>query len=106
MRHVQVVLRIYRSPAEIALGFDVDCCSVVRNSDFFSLHGDLSLHCSTLPVTIKLKLHHKPSSISNTALILTSLTSRPALPPFLAYPLLYLAKPFPLSKRIELAIRW
>ncbi|RKP26202.1 hypothetical protein SYNPS1DRAFT_8157, partial [Syncephalis pseudoplumigaleata] len=27
-RHIQIVLRLYRSPAEILMGFDVDCCSV------------------------------------------------------------------------------
>ena len=27
-RHIQVVLRLYKSPAEILMGFDVDCCSV------------------------------------------------------------------------------
>lgn len=27
-RNIQIVLRIYQSPAEILLGFDVDCCSV------------------------------------------------------------------------------
>ncbi|KAI9199230.1 uncharacterized protein BJ171DRAFT_445672 [Polychytrium aggregatum] len=27
-RHIQIVLRLYRSPAEILMGFDVDCCGV------------------------------------------------------------------------------
>ncbi|RKP04376.1 ankyrin repeat-containing domain protein, partial [Thamnocephalis sphaerospora] len=27
-RHIQIILRIYRSPAEVLMGFDVDCCSV------------------------------------------------------------------------------
>jgi hypothetical protein len=27
-RHIQIVLRLYKSPAEILMGFDVDCCSV------------------------------------------------------------------------------
>ena len=27
-RHIQIILRIYKSPAEILMGFDVDCCSV------------------------------------------------------------------------------
>ncbi|KAI8049744.1 ankyrin repeat-containing domain protein [Syncephalis plumigaleata] len=27
-RHIQIVLRLYRSPAEVLMGFDVDCCSV------------------------------------------------------------------------------
>ncbi|PWN49381.1 hypothetical protein IE53DRAFT_388417 [Violaceomyces palustris] len=27
-KHVQIVLRLYTSPAEILMGFDVDCCSV------------------------------------------------------------------------------
>ncbi|KAJ3033317.1 hypothetical protein HDV00_006507 [Rhizophlyctis rosea] len=27
-RHVQIVLRLYKSPAEILMGFDVDCCGV------------------------------------------------------------------------------
>jgi hypothetical protein len=27
-RHVQVILRLYHSPAEILLGFDVDCSAV------------------------------------------------------------------------------
>lgn len=26
-RHVQVILRLYKSPAEILLGFDIDCCT-------------------------------------------------------------------------------
>jgi len=26
-RHVQIVLRCYRSPAEILTGFDIDCCA-------------------------------------------------------------------------------
>jgi hypothetical protein len=28
LRHVQVILRCYKSPAEILMGFDVDCCCV------------------------------------------------------------------------------
>jgi hypothetical protein len=28
IRHVQVVLRLYKSPAEVLMGFDIDCCSV------------------------------------------------------------------------------
>jgi len=27
-RHVQIILRLYRSPSEILLGFDIDCCCV------------------------------------------------------------------------------
>jgi hypothetical protein len=27
-RHIQIILRLYKSPAEILMGFDVDCCSV------------------------------------------------------------------------------
>lgn len=27
-RHIQIILRQYKSPAEILMGFDVDCCSV------------------------------------------------------------------------------
>ncbi|EFA81102.1 hypothetical protein PPL_05938 [Heterostelium album PN500] len=27
-RNIQVVLRIYRSPAEVLMGFDIDCCSI------------------------------------------------------------------------------
>jgi hypothetical protein len=27
-RHIQIVLRLYKSPAEILMGFDVDACSV------------------------------------------------------------------------------
>ena len=27
-RHIQIILRLYRSPAEVLMGFDVDCCSV------------------------------------------------------------------------------
>ncbi|KYQ89839.1 hypothetical protein DLAC_09816 [Tieghemostelium lacteum] len=27
-RNVQVVLRIYKSPAEVLMGFDIDCCSI------------------------------------------------------------------------------
>ncbi|KAJ3294904.1 hypothetical protein HK104_003182 [Borealophlyctis nickersoniae] len=27
-RHVQIVLRLYKSPAEVLMGFDVDCCGV------------------------------------------------------------------------------
>lgn len=27
-RHIQIVLRIYKSPAEVLMGFDVDCCCV------------------------------------------------------------------------------
>eukprot|EP01114_Cavostelium_apophysatum_P011331 TRINITY_DN2554_c0_g1_i1.p1 TRINITY_DN2554_c0_g1~~TRINITY_DN2554_c0_g1_i1.p1 ORF type:complete len:745 (+),score=183.66 TRINITY_DN2554_c0_g1_i1:494-2728(+) len=27
-RHVQVITRLYRSPAEVLLGFDIDCCTV------------------------------------------------------------------------------
>ena len=27
-RHIQIVLRLYKSPAEILMGFDIDCCSV------------------------------------------------------------------------------
>jgi hypothetical protein len=32
-RAVQIVLRIYQSPAEVLAGFDVDCCSVAYNGD-------------------------------------------------------------------------
>eukprot|EP01126_Amoeba_proteus_P003905 TRINITY_DN11316_c0_g1_i8.p1 TRINITY_DN11316_c0_g1~~TRINITY_DN11316_c0_g1_i8.p1 ORF type:complete len:499 (-),score=83.56 TRINITY_DN11316_c0_g1_i8:502-1998(-) len=32
-RHVQVILRLYQSPAEILLGFDVDCVGVGYNGD-------------------------------------------------------------------------
>jgi hypothetical protein len=28
VRHVQVVLRLYKSPAEVLMGFDIDCCAV------------------------------------------------------------------------------
>eukprot|EP01125_Pyxidicula_operculata_P005044 TRINITY_DN1852_c3_g2_i1.p1 TRINITY_DN1852_c3_g2~~TRINITY_DN1852_c3_g2_i1.p1 ORF type:complete len:1923 (-),score=635.24 TRINITY_DN1852_c3_g2_i1:335-6103(-) len=28
IRHIQIVLRIYKSPAEVLMGFDVDCCCV------------------------------------------------------------------------------
>lgn len=28
VRHVQIVLRLYKSPAEILMGFDVDCCAL------------------------------------------------------------------------------
>ena len=27
-RHVQIILRLYSSPAEILCGFDLDCCAV------------------------------------------------------------------------------
>jgi hypothetical protein len=27
-RHVQVVLRIYKSPAEVIMGFDIDACAL------------------------------------------------------------------------------
>jgi hypothetical protein len=27
-RHIQIILRLYKSPAEILMGFDVDCCAV------------------------------------------------------------------------------
>lgn len=27
-RHIQIVLRLYKSPAEVLMGFDVDCCAV------------------------------------------------------------------------------
>jgi ankyrin repeat protein len=27
-RHIQVILRLYKSPAEVLMGFDVDCCCV------------------------------------------------------------------------------
>jgi len=27
-RHIQIVLRLYKSPAEILMGFDVDCCCI------------------------------------------------------------------------------
>jgi len=32
-RHVQVVLRLYKSPAEVILGFDVDCCSAAFDGE-------------------------------------------------------------------------
>jgi hypothetical protein len=32
-RHIQIVLRIYRSPAEILMGFDIDCCCVGFDGD-------------------------------------------------------------------------
>eukprot|EP00727_Mastigamoeba_balamuthi_P011317 m51a1_g6808 hypothetical protein (783) ;mRNA; r:256090-258827 len=32
-RHVQVILRLYHSPAEVLLGFDVDCCSIGFDGD-------------------------------------------------------------------------
>ncbi len=31
VRHVQVILRCYMSPAEVLMGFDVDCCCVAFN---------------------------------------------------------------------------
>ncbi|KAN0038975.1 hypothetical protein ACTA71_001169 [Dictyostelium dimigraforme] len=30
-RNVQIVLRIYKSPAEVLMGFDIDCCSIGYN---------------------------------------------------------------------------
>jgi hypothetical protein len=27
-RYIQIILRLYHSPAEVLMGFDVDCCSV------------------------------------------------------------------------------
>ena len=33
VKHVQIVLRIYRSPAEVLIGFDVDSCSVAFDGD-------------------------------------------------------------------------
>jgi hypothetical protein len=24
--HIQIILRLYKSPAEVLLGFDIDCC--------------------------------------------------------------------------------
>jgi len=30
-RHIQIVLRLYRSPAEVLHGFDVDCCACCYN---------------------------------------------------------------------------
>jgi hypothetical protein len=32
-RHIQFVLRCYSSPAEVLIGFDVDCCCVGYNGD-------------------------------------------------------------------------
>ncbi len=28
VRHIQIILRLYKSPAEILCGFDIDCCAV------------------------------------------------------------------------------
>jgi len=37
-RNVQVVLRIYKSPAEVLMGFDIDCCAIGYNgSDVYAL---------------------------------------------------------------------
>ena len=30
-RHVQVILRLYKNPGEVLLGFDIDCCAVGFN---------------------------------------------------------------------------
>ncbi|KAJ3213217.1 hypothetical protein HDU67_003156 [Dinochytrium kinnereticum] len=54
-RHIQVVLRLYQSPAEVLTGFDVDCCTVgFDGKDVWSTrrgHFAIITQCNIIDIT-------------------------------------------------------